>query len=396
MISPKQCIKCKGKLLCGLSYCPILEKHSVHKRITSQIKGKNFSSNSPPGLFVSWHSFPKVLVAPLSSPLLEGNTEMLDLPEKWFGLPAKRIIEFRESLLRSTKKISASEASNPGTELQSIQELTLSSTPLQVEISLLKKPSLEMSFNNTIAPLGPKAPLKKLSLSENPKIPKKVDYLVSDIDVKASTAVLELFNAGFPVSFLYKILSAGTLGVQKARRIVPTRWAITAIDSTVSKALIEEKIKFFKQIGEIQLFHSNYLDNSFYVLLYPSEWSFEQLECYLPGSSWALQAKEHHIIQDHEFYGGRKNYASNVEGAYYAARLAVAEHLLEKKRQASAIVFREIGPGYNIPLGVWQVRENVRNALKQKPLVFFDFGEQYEKESKLIDKLKHQKKLSDF
>ena len=46
---------------------------------------------------------------------------------------------------------------------------------------------------------------------------------------------------------------------------------------------------------------------------------------------------------DVEFFSQRKDYASNVTGAYYAARLAVAEFLVEKKRQAAAIVFREIG-----------------------------------------------------
>ena len=33
-------------------------------------------------------------------------------------------------------------------------------------------------------------------------------------------------------------------------------------------------------------------------------------------------------------------------------------------------MFREIGQDYVVPLGVWQIRENVRNALKQKPLIF--------------------------
>jgi hypothetical protein len=31
---------------------------------------------------------------------------------------------------------------------------------------------------------------------------------------------------------------------------------------------------------------------------------------------------------------------------------------------------REAHPGYIMPVGVWQVRENVRNAMKQRPLKF--------------------------
>jgi len=33
-------------------------------------------------------------------------------------------------------------------------------------------------------------------------------------------------------------------------------------------------------------------------------------------------------------------------------------------------VLREAHPGYIMPVGVWQVRENVRNALRQKPLEY--------------------------
>ncbi|MEM2394274.1 MAG: hypothetical protein QXG11_05595, partial [Candidatus Bathyarchaeia archaeon] len=31
---------------------------------------------------------------------------------------------------------------------------------------------------------------------------------------------------------------------------------------------------------------------------------------------------------------------------------------------------REAHPGYIMPVGVWQVRENVRNAMRQKPFTF--------------------------
>ncbi len=410
MISPSLCIKCKGKLLCGMNYCPLLEKHSAHARVAKAIKGNEFSGNSPPGVFVSWYSYPKISVAPLSPPSLENNAGMLDAPEQWFGLPQEKIINFRQSLIRSSKKFSAADASNPQQALQSIQELTMSIAPVQVEVSLLKKPALKNSFHDIVAPMGPQAPLKKLSLSENPKIHKKVDYLNADIDAKAQTAVMELYSSGLPVSFLHKLLSAGTLGVQKARKLVPTRWSITAVDSNISKHLIEEKVKQFSQLGEIRLFHSNYLDNDFWVLLYPGEWSFEQLESYLPGGTWTEGAAKHHMMQDHEFYSGRKTYASNVAGAYYSARLAVAEYLVREKRQASAIVFREIGSGYTLPLGVWQIRENVRHALQQKPLAFSDFAlalaflgrklqvpiKQYERESMLLDRLKHQRRLKDF
>ncbi|MCD6247108.1 MAG: hypothetical protein J7J87_01565 [Candidatus Diapherotrites archaeon] len=409
MISSQLCVRCKGKLLCGLSYCPILQKYETQLKVAKNVE-EEFAGTSPPSVFVSWHSYPKVTVSPLSASERIRNASLLDFPEQWYGLPEQKIIEFRSLLLMSGKNFKASDASKPSYELVDIQELAMSFDQVDVDIELLKKPKAKLSFSAFAGPLGPKAPLKRLELESNPKIPRKVDYLVSDIDVKANAALLELYNAGFPVSFLHKLLSAGLLGVEKNRKLVPTRWAITAVDANISKELINEKVKSYETIDKYELYHSNYLDNDFWVLLIPSVWAFEQLECWLPGSTWMGNAKEYHIIQDHELYEGRKEYASNVEGAYYAARLAVTEHLIERRRQAACIVFREIGAKYSVPLGVWQIRENVRHALKSRPLVFetlktalkFLEGKlavpikQYIKESKVIGWFKHQKKLWDF
>ncbi len=409
MIDSRQCIKCKGKLLCGLPYCPILERNTVRKKAASRIKGKEFYGSSPPGLFVSWKNYPRLTVSALSPTTIEKNAEAFDAPEKWFGLSEQKIINYRESLIGSGKKFSAKQASSPDSKLSSMQELVMSSKQVNVEVSLFKKPSSSLSFSNYSAPIGPRAPLKKLTLTENPKIPKKVDYLNSDVSAKSTTALFELYDAGFPVSFLYKLLSAGTLGIEKKRKIVPTRWSITVVDSSISKKLVNEKIKDYREISEIRLFSKSYLDNRFFILLLPREWSFEQLECWLPGGAWTKGAESHSIIQDHEFYGGRKDYASNVEGAYYSARLAVAEYLAMEKRQAAALVFREIGGNYNLPLGVWVIRETMRRAFDSNPLMFFDLPvalkflekrlevpiKQYEKESKILDKIRHQKRLSD-
>ena len=88
MISPKLCIRCKGKLLCGLSYCPILKKNSARHKSVSNIKGNEFVGSSPPSLFVSWTNYPKVQIAPLS-PTEVFDTAKFDIPEQWFGLPSE-------------------------------------------------------------------------------------------------------------------------------------------------------------------------------------------------------------------------------------------------------------------------------------------------------------------
>ena len=50
----------------------------------------------------------------------------------------------------------------------------------------------------------------------------------------------------------------------------------------------------------------------------------------------------------------------------YSARLAVTEYLDTIRRQAGAIMLREIHPGYIMPVGVRNVRERLRALFKRK------------------------------
>jgi len=371
--------------------------------------GNDFVGVSPPGLFVSWQNYPKVAVAPLSA-LPNEVSEMSDLPEKWYGLPQEKIISFRESLLRSYKTMPVSLAANPNYELMDFQEVTMSASLLELEVKLINKPRPETSFDSFSAPMGPSAKLDKLQMLENPKIPKDLDRYTSDTDAKSNTALIDLFQKGFPVSVLAKVLSSGALGVKKNRKLVPTRWSITAVDSNISKFFINEKLPELKIIDSYKLFHSKYLDNDFWVLLMPFPWSFEQIECWLPGGVWTQGATNYNVLSDHELNVGLKGYPTETEGAYFAARLAVVEYLLGINSQGAAIIFREIGQNYAVPLGVWQIRENVRAAFKEKPLDFSNLDlaldflskklvvplEQYKKKSALIKHFKEQTRISQW
>ena len=409
MISPELCIKCKGKLLCGLSRCPILEKSSSSSKIVSSMVGTDFVGASPPGFFVSWQNYPKVAVAPLSA-LPSEVSSISDLPEKWYGTSQEKIISFRESLLRSYKVMPVSLASDPNYELLSFQEIAMASNIFEMEVSLVNKPISETSFDSFTAPLGPSAKLNKINLLENPSVSKDIDHYNSDTDAKANTALIDLFLKGTPVSQLAKVLSSGALGVKKNRKIVPTRWSITAVDSNLSKFFIDEKLPQNKLIDSFQLFHSKYLDNDFWIMLLPYPWSFEQIEVWLPGGIWNKDATEFNVLSDYELNSGLVGYPKETEGAYFAARLAITEYLYDKKLNASAIVFREIGKDYAVPLGVWQIRENVRAALKEKALTFSTLDltleflskklsvpiPQYKKKSFLIQQFKSQTRLNQW
>ena len=404
------CIKCKGKLLCGLKSCPILEQQNKQKSIESAIVGKEFDGATPPGFFVSWQNYPKVAVAPLSA-LPEEMNGMNDTPEEWYGLPQEDIISFRESLLRSYKTMPVSLASNPNYELLDFQELAMSEHQFDVEVSLEKKPTKSSSFDSFAGPMGPTAKLDKMEFTDNPHIPKKLDYLSSDTDAKSNIALIELYEDGFNVSTLSKVLSSGALGVKKNRKIVPTRWSITGTLDCLGKHLIE-KVKDYSIIDSVQVFQDTYLDNKFIVILLPRAWSFEQLECWVPGSLWNLEQDKSKlkVIQDYEFYNGMKGYPDNVTGAYHAVRMSVLEYLVNNKKQAAAVVFREIGEGYKLPLGSWVCGSTAAAAMRHKPMTFSNvdlalsfIGKKlrvpigmWKKESRVLDFFKKQKTLLDF
>jgi hypothetical protein len=95
------------------------------------------------------------------------------------------------------------------------------------------------------------------------------------------------------------------------------------------------------------------------------------LEAWLRGSIWASDTS---MVADREGHSGRTDYARNVTGAYYAARLAVLEHLTAIQRQAMAVVYREVTEEYWAPLGVWVIREGVRSAMASRPEVLPDIA----------------------
>ena len=79
--------------------------------------------------------------------------------------------------------------------------------------------------------------------------------------------------------------------------------------------------------------------------------------------AWIDKKGDAKIETDSEDSSGLKNYPK-IGGSYFAARLAVIEFLHDQKRSASVIVFREIHPEYTLPVGVWQIREGIREALR--------------------------------
>ena len=122
-------------------------------------------------------------------------------------------------------------------------------------------------------------------------------------------------------------------------------------------------------IDEFRIYETVRLDNRWIILMMPTEWCYELIEAWYPDTLWNPSQREITILSDHEFHEGRKDYA-RIGGCYYAARLAVNELLTREGRQAGVVVLREAHPGYILPVGVWNVREHVREALRNPPTCY--------------------------
>ena len=356
------CLRCKGKGLCGRQDCPFLQALRLYASHMPELEGREVEGRSPPAVFVGRMGYPYVSVGPLIPPL-EADTSFFDKPEGWFGLPLDEIVRMRASLVRGKFVVNVRKPWKAGKLMEQTLELALSDRSVEAEAELASRPRRVVVLDEGVQPFGPSAPLRALDVDVG-RWDHRLERAYSDTDLRARDAVLWLYERGVPVSRIQRAFSVGALGLGKLRRLVPTRWSITAVDSIISISLAE-RIKRYPIIGDYRVYTSAYLDNRYAILLMPEAWSFELIEAWAPGAVWNPQARIA-VVSDWEGPKGRWTYA-RPGGSYYAARLAVTEALERMRRQARAVVFREIHPGYTIPVGVWQVRESLRAALRSEP-----------------------------
>lgn len=402
-------------------------KFEVIKKIAEvNFKYQNFGSitkldgSSPPSVFIgSKLRYPLVNVGILSPLEREENAWIYDEPKYWAknNFQINEVVKLRDSLLNSRFQSNATEVrSSSGNKkfIQLAQEIAIASKPVDVEIELKDKVNVGRGKDQIIIPHGMRAGLKNAKIVSNVKVDRHLDKVMND-DIKASEAMKTLYKSNFDEYLLSKILSVGVLGLKKNRRLVPTRWSITATDDALGKQMLE-RVKRYKWIENYKMFYGSFLGNNYLVMLFPSTWSYELFELYLPGSSWNPSEKIK-ASTDYEPYSGRKEYAFATAGGYYASRLPIIEYLDKIKRQAGVLVIRLETPSYWAALGVWVVRESVRKALYNKEhseLAFRDMDELTEssrkigmikfgydnseilKKSRLLEQVRTQRSLGDW
>jgi DNA repair protein NreA len=332
----------------------LYDKYSKYN-FRRQKYNKKVEGSSPPSVFIGRMNYPKVYVGPLV-PEKHGDTEIFDMPEKWLAKTPDNVIDFRMQLIRGKEKLDVNDVDSRLANI--LREITLSKKSVEMEASFKKEPRGTF-FNEETQPFGPSAPLEKMDADVG-KFDQHMGKAHNDTDLLAREAVTTLYKKGVMVSSIQKAFSTGSFGSK--RKLVPTRWSITAVDDTISLHLMEA-IKTYPVIDTYQIYEYKIYNNYFLILLMPTQWQYEFLEAFIK-----VMGKEEVLFSDWEPFKGRSKYAS-IGGCYYSTRLALAEKLEKMKKQAGAIVFRESYPGY-IPLGVWLVRECTRKALCGKPLEF--------------------------
>lgn len=338
-----KCAECKGKGLCGLPRCPIVSRFHAQ----SAMKPTSSYQGSSPSVFIGSFGYPEFQ----GGPLLINDS---DNPPDWLArnLGMEEIAGIRARTIRGRSALHAV-AGN-------LQEIALSTRPLDVDVAFEKPVAFSLDFDGTIAPVGFTGTVKTLSINGSARVERVVDRITSDTDIAAADACAVLRESEIDVYRITGLMTAGLLG--KRRTFVPTRRAITAVDDTISRKLKEE-ISRFPPVEEIRLFMGEIFGNRIVCILVPGDWKYEMIEIWGRHSLWG--GDEEVIMRDGE--GIKKKGYSPISGAYYSARLAACEYLKKIQRSARVIIIRRVSGDYWAPLGTWVIREAARKAMTNPP-----------------------------
>lgn len=347
---PSRCAVCKGKGMCGLPHCPITSRfHALNDtRPISEYMGAS------PSVFVGSYGYPRVVGGPL---MINDSDNPLDWVQN--KLSIDDIVSIRSRTIRGGKDLNVKVP-----DVGKVQEIALSSKPLDVEVSFLKPIQFNLSFDGDVTPTGLSGEMKKLDVIDNAKVSRVVDSCTSDTDLRATEAARILYENGTDVYKIQNLLTAGLLGVQRNRRVVPTRWAITATDEMLCSTYKKEVVRL-PALLDFEVYSTTMYGNTLCFIVIPAnDWKFEMLERWQKQSLWA--GDEESVIVDGESGMTKANY-SPIGGAYYAARLAALEYLKNSGRCGHVICIRDISGEYWAPLGVWVIRETSHAAFATKP-----------------------------
>ena len=341
-------------------------KHAYLEKLTRDIKmksvkvGKDLEGSTPPSVFIGRWSYPKVYAGPMMANQL-GDTYIMDSPESWLNQnkTQNEILNYRMNLVRGKQLIDIKDLNNPYVE--KLQDISLASKSTDAEANFLKRPR-GAQLSQESMPHGPSGILEKFDI-DAVRCDKQLEISYYDTDLRATDAVMALHNKNVPFSAVQKAFSVGAFGIGKNRKLVPTRWSITACDSALADKLLKE-VRYNPIIDTYRVYENEALNNYYAIILTPTEWQYEWSEGF-----YKVENNEELVFSDYETNEDKKEY-STVGGCYYTSKMVVLDALNKMKLQSGLIVLREAYTGY-VPMGVFNVRENMREAM-EKPYKEFE------------------------
>jgi len=327
-------------------------------------------------MFVGRYGYPDVRAGPSANWTAEeaDSTHLASGdPADLFGRPLEEVAARHANLITGGRVMRVRSAQSPDQMLETTQEIAMAERSVDVELDFARPIAVGRSptFDSMSTPLGPSGEVLRAEVVGHASIPRKVDSIANEEDLLANEAIGELTGASIGEAQISRLLSSGLLGKADNRKLVPTRWSITATDDMLSKQLWD-KVRHYPSLDKVQVYEATYLDNRFHVILTPGLWAFHMLEAWTRGSVWTGTGK---VLGDWEDLEPRKEYAHRITGAYYSARLGVLEYMDSIRRSGACLIWRDIGPEYWAPVGVWLIRETVREAMRS-PAKEFDTLEQ--------------------
>ena len=237
------CVLCKGaKNLCGKDKCALMVKYYARSKTRSLIDGLDLTGSSPPGVFVGRYGYPKVEVGPLVPPEF-GDTSLMDTPEEWVGKSIQDIADFRFSAgpgqvpggSEGLPERRPDDGVHPGPG--AMRELGGRGGQLPQAAHRQDRPGRR---DPAIRTLGPPEPLR----DHQPEVrPQGGEGLLRHGPQGRGGGDRPL-PQGVLISKIQKAFSVGAFGMERNRRLVPTRWSITAVDDTLGKELLKSTKTF--------------------------------------------------------------------------------------------------------------------------------------------------------
>ncbi len=308
---------------------------------------------SPPYVYLPLIDKKELLIGPsLVDPLV---LNIYTDPKYWINLPSKQVLAIRKAGKGLFKPADPNKDINEST-VSKLREISLYSNNVELELEYEKK-NQKVIFDPYEGFTLRSGELGRIIYYNGGSADKRIEKVYYDKDLLAKDAITYLHQASIGVYKIQQLLSVGALGYK--RKLVATRWSITAVDSIISSKLIDD-IKNYQELNEYYLGESYAVGNRIIVMLFPGKFYYEMMESWGPF----FGNRNPKVAMDYEGFLGRTNYAEEVEGAYYAARYSVTKYLHEKLRQAKVIVLLEVDKNWIPNLGVWRVREGTELALK--------------------------------